>query len=207
MEIQAKLSFRHGLIMKTLNNANISIKDLSDMCGWNYQNLLCFINFRHIPKCENRESLFFTLKAIDNTISEEDIFPEIYNKIKGFLKTRSTIRDIPVENLLSCNPDKFAIEDKTENRLLLKIDMKKAFKEIKHLLNEREKTVIKMSFGFGKKEAYTLDEIGEEVRVSRERVRQIKERALNKLKNKLQKYKGIYSLDINDEIGIDNTAE
>lgn len=50
------------------------------------------------------------------------------------------------------------------------------------LLTPRERDVLKMYFGIGEDTAYTLEEIGAQVNITRERVRQIKERALTKLK-------------------------
>lgn len=50
------------------------------------------------------------------------------------------------------------------------------------MLNLRERSVLKMYYGIGEDTAYTLEEIGTQVNITRERVRQIKERALEKLK-------------------------
>ena len=50
------------------------------------------------------------------------------------------------------------------------------------MLNSRERSVLKMYYGIGEDTAYTLEEIGAQVNITRERVRQIKERALDKLK-------------------------
>jgi RNA polymerase primary sigma factor len=50
-------------------------------------------------------------------------------------------------------------------------------------LSEREKEVIKLYFGVGGKPALTLDEIGERFNLTRERARQIKEKALRRLKH------------------------
>jgi RNA polymerase primary sigma factor len=49
-------------------------------------------------------------------------------------------------------------------------------------LNPREETVVRMRFGFGAEAARTLAEIGERLRLSRERVRQIEVVALAKIK-------------------------
>ncbi|MDR3012691.1 MAG: RNA polymerase sigma factor RpoD/SigA [Chitinispirillales bacterium] len=51
------------------------------------------------------------------------------------------------------------------------------------LLTDRERDVVKMYFGVGEETAYTLEEIGLRLDLTRERVRQIKERALKRLKN------------------------
>jgi RNA polymerase primary sigma factor len=51
-------------------------------------------------------------------------------------------------------------------------------------LNHREAEVIKLSFGIGSYHKATLEEIGERFNLTRERIRQIKEMALKKLRNK-----------------------
>ncbi len=51
-------------------------------------------------------------------------------------------------------------------------------------LEERESNVIKMYFGIGREYALTLNEIGEEFNLTRERVRQIKEKAIRRLQHK-----------------------
>jgi len=62
-------------------------------------------------------------------------------------------------------------------------------------LDEREAEVIKLSFGIGTGQRATLEEIGEKFNLTRERIRQIKEKALRKLRtskrsNKLKEYLG-----------------
>ena len=51
-------------------------------------------------------------------------------------------------------------------------------------LKDREKMVIKMYFGIGRDYALTLNEIGEEFNLTRERVRQIKEKAIRRLRHR-----------------------
>jgi RNA polymerase primary sigma factor len=51
------------------------------------------------------------------------------------------------------------------------------------MLSEREKEVIKLYFGIGEDIAHSLEEIGEKFNLTRERVRQIKEKALRRLKH------------------------
>jgi RNA polymerase primary sigma factor len=48
-------------------------------------------------------------------------------------------------------------------------------------LSPRESKVLKLYFGLGMKHPYTLEEIGEELTLTRERVRQIKEKAIRKI--------------------------
>ena len=50
-------------------------------------------------------------------------------------------------------------------------------------LTQREKAIIKLYFGIGEETAHTLDEIGQRFNLTRERARQIKEKALRRLKH------------------------
>jgi RNA polymerase primary sigma factor len=50
------------------------------------------------------------------------------------------------------------------------------------VLDEREKEIIKMRYGLNGEEPRTLEEVGEKLGISRERVRQLEQRALKKLK-------------------------
>ena len=51
-------------------------------------------------------------------------------------------------------------------------------------LKDRERQVIKMYFGIDRDYALTLNEIGEEFNLTRERVRQIKEKAIRRLRHR-----------------------
>lgn len=57
--------------------------------------------------------------------------------------------------------------------------------ELLDCLTERERRVICLYFGIGEETNYTLEEIGIRANITRERVRQIKERALEKLKKRI----------------------
>ncbi len=67
---------------------------------------------------------------------------------------------------------------------ILKNDLKDQIDEVLDQLNEREKAVIRMRFGLMSDESdRTLEEIGKELSVTRERVRQIESSAIKKLKH------------------------
>jgi RNA polymerase primary sigma factor len=79
------------------------------------------------------------------------------------------------------------IEDKTTlspTDVVLKDDLNNQIDEVLDQLNEREKAVIRMRFGLLDDESdRTLEEIGKELSVTRERVRQIESSAIKKLKH------------------------
>jgi RNA polymerase primary sigma factor len=65
--------------------------------------------------------------------------------------------------------------------------------EVLQTLSEREARVLKMRFGLESQRPMTLEEVGKEFGVTRERIRQIEAKALRKLKHpsrrkKLQDY-------------------
>jgi len=59
-------------------------------------------------------------------------------------------------------------------------------------LNSKEKEVISRRFGFEGKEKETLEAIGKDFGVSRERIRQIQEMATKKIQQNLGKYKNVF---------------
>jgi len=79
------------------------------------------------------------------------------------------------------------IEDKTSlspSDAILKDDLRVQIESVLEQLNEREKAVIKLRFGIMDDESdRTLEEIGKELNVTRERVRQIESSAIKKLKH------------------------
>jgi RNA polymerase primary sigma factor len=50
-------------------------------------------------------------------------------------------------------------------------------------LTPRERHVLRMHFGIGQRRAHTLEEIGRKYHLTRERIRQIELKALNKLRH------------------------
>lgn len=67
---------------------------------------------------------------------------------------------------------------------LMSESLKQEIKDALDTLKNRERDVIKMYFGLDREYALTLNEIGEEFSVTRERVRQIKEKAIRRLRHK-----------------------
>lgn len=84
-------------------------------------------------------------------------------------------------SLLDILPDSVSDEPDKELHLdSLKEEVKSALSSLK----ERERDVIKMYFGIDYEYALTLNEIGEEFGLTRERVRQIKEKAIRRLRHR-----------------------
>jgi len=67
---------------------------------------------------------------------------------------------------------------------LMTESLKQEIRDSLNTLKDRERDVIKMYFGIDREYALTLNEIGEEFNLTRERVRQIKENAIRRLRHK-----------------------
>jgi RNA polymerase primary sigma factor len=66
---------------------------------------------------------------------------------------------------------------------LIKESLRREIERAISTLTEREANIIRLYFGLNSKNPYTLEEIGEEFGLTRERVRQIKEKAVRRLKH------------------------
>jgi RNA polymerase primary sigma factor len=86
-------------------------------------------------------------------------------------------------------------EDNTPETELLMESLRQEINHAIKTLSQKEADIVKMFYGLGGYTPMTLDEIGEKFNLTRERVRQIKEKAVRKLKhtnriNILQSYLG-----------------
>ena len=89
------------------------------------------------------------------------------------------LEDNDTEFLIDLIPDKNHLPDKNITIKELSDDLF----ELLQTLSEREKNILFMYFGLDGKKPLTLKEIGCKINVSEERVRQIKEKALQRLKH------------------------
>ncbi|PSM52588.1 RNA polymerase sigma70 factor [Campylobacter blaseri] len=135
----------------------------------------------------NRQYLQETGKEPDVNVIAEEIGLSV-DKVKQVIKIAK--EPISLEAPIGNEDDgKFGdfVEDKSSLSPMdniLKDDLKEQIDDVLDQLNEREKAVIRMRFGLLEDESdRTLEEIGKELNVTRERVRQIESSAIKKLKH------------------------
>ena len=80
---------------------------------------------------------------------------------------------------LMANPN----ADSTDMDMAFKASLKTEIERSLSTLTERQKEVIRYFFGLGIDHPLSLEDIGEHFNLTRERVRQIKDKAINKLKS------------------------
>jgi RNA polymerase primary sigma factor len=66
---------------------------------------------------------------------------------------------------------------------VITMDLKEKIEEALKVHTEREAGILKMRFGLGSGNDHTLEEVGQQYKVTRERIRQIQEKAIRKLKH------------------------
>ncbi|MBL6989096.1 MAG: RNA polymerase sigma factor RpoD [Bacteriovoracaceae bacterium] len=81
------------------------------------------------------------------------------------------------------------IEDKniiSPDNALMSLSLSEQTRSALSTLTEKEEKVLRMRFGIGEKSDHTLEEVGQEFFVTRERIRQIEAKALRKLRHPLR---------------------
>ena len=113
--------------------------------------------------------------------------PERYRKINAVLNEKGKKKDfldrvetVPLEYVYDLVDDGPSPED---NAILS--ELKTVATVVLATLKPREERVLRKRFGIGLPTNYTFEEIGQEFSVTKERIRQIETKALNKLKSSL----------------------
>ncbi|MGB8952932.1 MAG: RNA polymerase sigma factor RpoD [Candidatus Aminicenantales bacterium] len=84
------------------------------------------------------------------------------SQLKDFIEDKNTL--LPVDEVIS-------------------VDLKEKIEEALKTHTQREANILKMRFGLGNGNEHTLEEVGQQYKVTRERIRQIQEKAIRKLKH------------------------
>ena len=148
---------------------------------------------------ENMKKVQKVSKELQQELGREPLPKEIAEKIPG--KTEKDIKDIlsylqspvsletPVgeegENSLGD-----MVEDRTEatpEEAMDSLVRKEGVSELLDSLSDRERQVIRLRYGLEDGKTHTLEEIGNTLNVTRERVRQIEARAMEKLRKNAKK--------------------
>ncbi|HLP74863.1 MAG TPA: RNA polymerase sigma factor RpoD/SigA [Bacteroidales bacterium] len=120
-----------------------------------------------------------------NSLEIAEVLEMIPDEVRDALKTngRTLSMDAPISN-----DEENTMYDVIQNdeipspdRNLINESLSFEIERALSTLSTREAKVLKLYFGLGMKHPYTLEEIGEELNLTRERVRQIKEKAIKRI--------------------------
>ena len=180
--IRAEVRFKNSVFIKALERSRYnSIAEFSRVSGISYQYLIEYANLRHsFKKLEDQVKI---AQLLDCELYELfDQYVKVVEKNKGTV--RKIVREIPVEKMLSFESKevKMLESDYSTNDIDDKIGLEKEVTDALDTLKDRERDVIKMHFGIGVDRPMSIEEIGKEFGLSRERTRQIKEKAIRRLR-------------------------
>lgn len=114
--------------------------------------------------------------------SEEDV-KNIINYLQSPISLETPVGDDGENNLGDMVEDK---SEPTPEEAVEQLVAKEEVHELLEQLGDREREVIRMRYGLEDGRSHTLEEIGAKMGVTRERVRQIEARALEKLRKKVK---------------------
>jgi RNA polymerase primary sigma factor len=109
---------------------------------------------------------------VDESLNSNNFHVSMDAPLKDDEKAENNLYDVMITNETP-NPDVS----------LLNTSLKVEIERTLSTLNDREAEILRYYFGLNGKNAHTLEEIGKELDLTRERVRQVKEKALKKLQN------------------------
>lgn len=120
-----------------------------------------------------------------NSLEIAEMLEMVPEEVKDALKTnsRTVSMDAPISAEEDNNMYDVLQSDDTPSpdRNLINESLTYEIERALSTLSTRESRVLKLYFGLGIKHPFTLEEIGEELSLTRERVRQIKEKALKRI--------------------------
>lgn len=165
-----------------------------------------------IRKTNNTKTVYKIAKIKQKFFSEHNRYPDvdeiadILEKEYGLkIKDKTDLLDITTTSINTCFDDedakafenspyfteKTAVDNDYEDEII-RDHRASVSGALISLLTEREQTIIKMAFGIGYNKEYTNQEIGQEIGMCSERVRQLKNEALEKMKHEAVVHKMVY---------------
>jgi RNA polymerase primary sigma factor len=111
---------------------------------------------------------------------EESTVARVWTVAQGTISLETPIGTDEDQNLASVIED---VDNMNAFERIADVDAKNAIAQVLSELNPKEERVIRMRFGIGVDRECTLEDIGQALGVTRERIRQIEYKALEKLKD------------------------
>jgi len=181
--IRAEIRFKNSAFWTALENSGYkSMAEFSRQTKIRYDRLLAYANLRYIFEDDGdaRQMIMALLQSDEWTLFDQ--YEKVIKKEGGVKKI---ITDIPVDKIISL-----------ENRSLLMLEspdgvdesmMHESLEEEVSValgtLKDREKEILKMHYGIGGESELNLTEIAEKFGLTRERVRQIRDKAIRRLRH------------------------
>ena len=181
--IRAEIRFKNAEFIVSLErNGYKSIADFSRQSEIPYHALIDYANLNMVfTDDETKQKMIEMLDSDEWTLFEQ--YREVVERENGVTKI---VTDIPMDRIISLENKSLLLLESPDgvDEGMIKESLGQEIAEVLDTLKDREKQVLKLYFGIDGEEEMTLEEIAEEYGLSRERVRQIKEKAVRRLRHR-----------------------
>lgn len=177
--IRVEARIKNNVLYQAIHCTHKSIKAFCRQFGLSYIQVMLFINLKESPLLKTGEFKQICIRLSNILgVSPTSLFPfELYQVEKTMIVREYSFTELPAaEETLKLMP---APDSPLED--ILRTEISDALQEAIKLLNPREQKIIEMYYGLGTNEEHNLDQIAEKFGITRERIRQIKYKAISKL--------------------------
>ncbi|MFK7948042.1 MAG: RNA polymerase sigma factor RpoD/SigA [Saprospiraceae bacterium] len=132
----------------------------------------------------------------DELVTETDLSRKVIDKcVKHYKRVRSL--DAPLNDDSNATMATLMVDSNTPSpsKKLEKESLKTEVKTLLNSLSERQNMVLKMYFGIGRKHPLSLEDISQYMGLTRERVRQIKDKGIRSLRQKTKQHQMTFTLN------------
>ena len=183
--IRAEIRFKNSeFIVALKRNGYRSVADFSRQSEISYHLLIEYANLNMVFTDDKiKQKMIEMLDSDEWTLFEQ--YREVVESENGVTKI---VTDIPMDKIISLeNKSLLQLESPDGvDEFMIKESLGQEIAEVLDTLKDREKQVLKLYFGIDGEEEMTLEEIAEEYGLKRERIRQIKEKAIRRLRHRLR---------------------
>ena len=182
--IRAEIRFKNSAFWSALEeNGYKSMAEFSRQTKIRYDRLLAYADLRYIfeDDFDSRQMIMALLQSDEWTLFDQ--YEKVIRKEGGVKKI---ITDIPIDKIISLESREVLMLESPDgiDESMIKESLELDISAALGMLKDREQMVLKMHYGIGGFRQLDLDEIAEEFGLTRERVRQIKEKAVRRLRHR-----------------------
>ena len=203
---------KHGLLYAALKQLGGGAR-LAEALGVCHASIWKWVNLREYPRSvfqgmgrfrpDRRERLDIALHEVLGVSIEDCWPPEVRRFIDETRELKSLIfeqtAEVPMERLTGRVMRSLTVEGQAETNVEQQ-ELTERLEKVLKTLTYREREIIKLRFGLNGP-AYTLEEVGQIFKVTKDRIRQIEAKALRKMAqaSRAQQLKGFLEDESNDE--------
>ena len=178
-ELILRRSISNNELKKARIKRNMTQAELGKAIGVSSITVSQWESLRGFPSDYQQQKIEKILK-----VSSYYLFPEWLRVMTQEIKNAEKEKVVEIGMISLAGKEQFLLEDGiSEEKISNKILGAKVVEAMQNILTPREAKIINIRFGFSDGEPHTLEEVAREFGVTRDRIRQIEAKALEKIKD------------------------